>query len=91
MAARAAQKLPSKLRVVVVTPSISMSLFPVAIVFMLEQMHTSLRDCMTTSKAVKTSFTVVVVREAHGHEVFGWAVVVHLVTPENNKCFFFFD
>lgn len=43
---------------------------------------------MTTGKAAKKGSTVVVVREAHGHEVLGGAVVVHLVTPENNEMLF---
>lgn len=65
-------------------------MFPVATVFMLEHMQTILKGCATTSKAATKSCTVVVVREAHGHEVLGRAVVVHLVTPENHNFFFFF-
>ncbi len=32
---------------------------------------------------IEVDLTNVVVCEAHSHEVFGWAVVIHLVTPEN--------
>lgn len=33
----------------------------------------------------KNEFTNIVVRKAHSHEVFGWAVVIHLITSEKNQ------
>lgn len=48
----------------------------------------SISDTHNTWRVRTKDCTIVVVSEAHSHEVFGWAVVIHLVTPENTHHFF---